>query len=138
MHLLRVLVPVKYVIAHLALQGETLGDSVRQLTLTQKPLPAGLLRLLQGRIESAQVCFTLSLDAFREFAEETMGLFGGCSVNGSSVAACSKQMHTQLTQRQHVLKVVHQLKKVIPHSITYKGVVAQQSALQGTCTEQLH
>ncbi|KAL3162143.1 hypothetical protein ABBQ32_009851 [Trebouxia sp. C0010 RCD-2024] len=49
--------------------------------------------------------------ASREFAEETMGLFGGCGVNGSSVAACSKQMHTQLTQRQHVLKVVHQLKK---------------------------
>jgi hypothetical protein len=48
----------------------------------------------------------------REFAEETMGLFGGCEVNGSSVAACSRQMHTQLIQRQHVLKVVHQLKKV--------------------------
>jgi len=41
-----------------------------------------------------------------------MGLFGGCEVNGSSVAACSRQMHTQLIQRQHVLKVVHQLKKV--------------------------
>ncbi len=41
-----------------------------------------------------------------------MGLFGGCEVNGSSVAACSRQMHTQLVQRQHVLKVVHQLKKV--------------------------
>lgn len=49
--------------------------------------------------------------ASREFAEETMGLFGGCEVNGSSVAACSRQMHTQLIQRQHVLKVVHQLKK---------------------------
>lgn len=49
--------------------------------------------------------------ASREFAEETMGLFGGCAVNGASVAACSKQMHTQLIQRQHVLKVVHQLKK---------------------------
>ena len=41
-----------------------------------------------------------------------MGLFGGCGVNEASVAACSKQMHTQLIQRQHVLKVVHQLKKV--------------------------
>lgn len=41
-----------------------------------------------------------------------MGLFGGCEVNGSSVAACSRQMRTQLIQRQHVLKVVHQLKKV--------------------------
>lgn len=41
-----------------------------------------------------------------------MGLFGGCGVNGASVAACSKQMHSQLIQRQHVLKVVHQLKKV--------------------------
>lgn len=49
--------------------------------------------------------------ASREFAEETMGLFGGCEVNGSSVAACSRQMHTQLIQRQRVLKVVHQLKK---------------------------
>lgn len=49
--------------------------------------------------------------ASREFAEETMGLFGGCEVNGASVAACSKQMHAQLIQRQHVLKVVHQLKK---------------------------
>ncbi|DBA78474.1 hypothetical protein WJX79_008004 [Trebouxia sp. C0005] len=49
--------------------------------------------------------------ASREFAEETMGLFGGCEVNGSSVAACSRQMRTQLIQRQHVLKVVHQLKK---------------------------
>ncbi|DBB00787.1 hypothetical protein WJX77_001536 [Trebouxia sp. C0004] len=49
--------------------------------------------------------------ASREFAEETMGLFGGCEVNGSSVAACSRQMHSQLIQRQHVLKVVHQLKK---------------------------
>ena len=41
-----------------------------------------------------------------------MGLFGGCEVNGASVAACSRQMHAQLIQRQHVLKVVHQLKKV--------------------------
>lgn len=46
-----------------------------------------------------------------------MGLFGGYGVNGSSVAACSKQMHTQLTQRQHVLKVVHQLKKVGVHPL---------------------
>ncbi len=52
------------------------------------------------------------MQSCREFAEETMGLFGGCEVNGSSVAACSRQMHTQLIQRQHVLKVVHQLKKV--------------------------
>lgn len=78
------------------------------------------------------MCFTVSLVAFREFAEETMGLFGGCSVNGSSVAACSEQMHTQLTQRQHVLKVVHQLKKVTGHLITCMGVMVQQSALQDT------
>ena len=55
------------------------------------------------------------LTVSREFAEETMGLFGGCGVNGSSVAACSKQMYAQLTQRNHVLKVVHQLKKVGVH-----------------------
>lgn len=41
-----------------------------------------------------------------------MGLFGGCDVNGSSVAVCSEQMHAQLSSGQHVLKVVHQLKKV--------------------------
>lgn len=45
-----------------------------------------------------------------------MGLFGGCGVNEASVAACSKQMHSQLIQRQHVLKVVHQLKKVSSHA----------------------
>lgn len=111
---------------------------MRQSTPTQKLLPAGLTRLLesaylQGNTDSAQ-CFILAVDAFREFAEETMGLFGGCSVNGSSVAACSKQMHTQLTQRQHVLKVVHQLKKVTLHPFTCMGVSALQPALHNTCT----
>lgn len=56
-----------------------------------------------------------------------MGLFGGCGVNESSVAACSKQMHAQLIQRQHVLKVVHQLKKVGLHSLPALHVVMQQN-----------
>ena len=70
------------------------------------------------------------LSVSREFAEETMGLFGGCGVNGSSVAACSKQMHTQLTQRQHVLKVVHQLKKVGGH---FLPVVSHNKAVPNQC-----
>ena len=65
----------------------------------------------------------------REFAEETMGLFGGCEVNGASVAACSRQMHTQLIQRQHVLKVVHQLKKVLFTSKTACLCICQSYAV---------
>ena len=42
-----------------------------------------------------------------------MGLFGGCDVNGSCVAACTSQMHAQLSRGQNVLKVVHQLKQVL-------------------------
>ena len=72
-------------------------------------------------------CTQNSFGLFREFAEETMGLFGDCGVNGSSVAACSRQMHTQLTQRQHVLKVVHQLKKVLPQ-LTCLDAIIDQSA----------
>lgn len=65
-----------------------------------------------------------------------MGLFGGCAVNGASVAACSKQMHTQLIQRQHVLKVVHQLKKVDPpcfaHATSFDHTCSLAWSLSGT------
>ena len=60
-----------------------------------------------------------------------MGLFGGCDVNGSSVAACTSQMHAQLTCGQNVLKVVHQLKKVCQAQTKMAG--CKHSVLT-TCT----
>ena len=116
-------------------QGEILVDRGKLLILILRPLQAGQLHrqntchmppysifcsVRQHRLQLACCC--------REFAEETMGLFGGCEVNGATVAACSKQMHAQLIQRQHVLKVVHQLKKVC--NLLLWGV-----CLSFTCTQ---
>lgn len=84
-----------------------------------------------------QIHSILLLDTCREFAEETMGLFGGCAVDGSSVAACSKQMHAQLTRRQHVLKVVHQLKKVGLYPITCKTVLVERTPYPAKCLHHM-
>lgn len=95
-----------------------MADKEKPSILTLRQQQAGVAAPLSVQLGTAPIQQSVSckLKLFvhpcREFAEETMGLFGGCEVNGSSVAACSRQMHTQLIQRQHVLKVVHQLKKV--------------------------
>eukprot|EP00884_Botryococcus_braunii_P002787 jgi/Botrbrau1/12509/Bobra.0169s0051.1 len=49
--------------------------------------------------------------AGREFAEETLGIFGGCGVNASTVAASACTMADQLRRSFASLHVVHRLKK---------------------------
>ncbi|KAK9844239.1 hypothetical protein WJX84_006470 [Apatococcus fuscideae] len=49
--------------------------------------------------------------AGREFAEETLGIFGGCAVDESCVRQCSSDMSAQLRQDGGSIRVEHQLKK---------------------------
>ncbi|KAI3425201.1 hypothetical protein D9Q98_008970 [Chlorella vulgaris] len=49
--------------------------------------------------------------AAREFAEETLGLFGCCAVDQQGVAASAAAMEAQLRQSGRSVKVIHALKK---------------------------
>ena len=48
----------------------------------------------------------------REFSEETLGMFGDCSVSKASVEASCQRMERQLRSQSNTVKVVHQLRQV--------------------------
>lgn len=54
--------------------------------------------------------------ASREFAEETLGMFAGCGVDDDCVRQSAAQMREQITQRQLMIEVVHELRQV-PHRL---------------------
>lgn len=49
--------------------------------------------------------------ASREFSEETLGMFGDCSVSKASVEASCQRMEQQLRSQTNTVKVVHQLRQ---------------------------
>ena len=55
----------------------------------------------------------------REFAEETLGLFASTSVDAEGVALSHALMADQLRGRRCALRVVHHLKKVPAHLISF-------------------
>ena len=55
----------------------------------------------------SQVRYALSC---REFAEETLGLFGNCSVTAAGVQLAADLMYHQLCAKTNVLHVKHQLR----------------------------
>ena len=56
--------------------------------------------------------FDGALSAAREWAEETLGLFGGCGVNAAAVDLSARVMAEQLRTGSCSLEVVHELKVV--------------------------
>ena len=51
--------------------------------------------------------------AGREFAEETLGIFAGCSVDAASVQASAQQMTHQIRQNELTREIVHELRQVL-------------------------
>ncbi len=65
----------------------------------------------------------------REFAEETLGIFGGGAVDAACVGQCSSEMHQQLHHGRS-LSVEHQLKQVQQSSSCFRFKA-------GGCVEKL-
>jgi len=74
----------------------------------------------------------------REFAEETLGLFGDCSVTAAGVRLSADLMAHQLRARAHVLHVVHALRSgsyhmfiaLLPHIEEFMFMLAAQQNVE--------